>query len=176
MSHPAPATLPAPTPGLIATLTAHTALHSTAQGRTYASLLITHPAPQFEDADPAKVERLMLGVAATLGAVPAVLPAGAPGRAPAFSLDRVSIAPSGEVLLHFDGTPWSMRVARSPAWSRVMAGLGQVLLVVGLDELSPTASAAEVDEYIEHAGATDRLYATVSSVADRPGRPALRRP
>nr|WSS66791.1 hypothetical protein OG284_36835 [Streptomyces sp. NBC_01177] len=79
--------------------------------------------------------------------------------------------------MHFDGTPWQMRVARSPTWSRVMAGIGQVLLVVGLDELSPTASAAEIDEYVECVGEAERLYATVSSVADRSGRrPALRRP
>ncbi|MFF9690212.1 hypothetical protein [Streptomyces sp. NPDC014623] len=158
--------IPTPTPGLIASLNAHTALNPNAQGRTYASLLLTHPAPQFEDVDRAKVERLMLGVAEALGAVPAVLPAGT-GRAPSFSVDRVSIAPSGETLVHFNGTPWQMRVARSPSWSRVMAGIGQVLLVVGLDELSPVASAAEIDEYIESAGEAGRLYATVSSVADR---------
>lgn len=177
MSETTPAalpTIPAPTPGLIARLNAHTALHTNDAGRTYASLLITYPAPQIEDVDRAEVERLMLGVAVTLGAVPAVLPETAPGRAPSFSVDRVSLAPSGETLVHFDGTPWQMRVARSPAWSRVMAGIGQVLLVVGLDELSPTASAAEIDEYIECVGMAGRLYATVSSVADR--RPALRRP
>lgn len=178
MGETTPATLPipAPTPGLIAQLNAHTALSFNDSGRTYASLLITYPAPQFEDVDPAAVERLMRGVAVTLGAVPAALPA-VPGRAPSFSVDRVSIVPSGEVLVHFDGTPWQMRVARSPTWSRVMAGIGQVLLVVGLDELSPAASAAEVDEYIETAGESDRLYATVSSVADPAGRRrALRRP
>ncbi|MFJ8920136.1 hypothetical protein ACIREK_11760 [Streptomyces sp. NPDC102415] len=168
--------IPAPTPGLIAQLNARTALNFNDSGRTWASLLITHPAPQFEDVDRAQVERLMLGVAVTLGAVPAALPA-APGRAPSFSVDRVSIAPSGETLVHFDGTPWQMRVTRSPTWSRVMAGIGQVLLVVGLDELSPTASAAEVDEYIECLGTAHRLYATVSSVADRSSRrPALGRP
>lgn len=180
MSETAPAALPipAPTPGLIASLNARSRLDYNAQGRTYASLLITYAAPQFEDTDPAEVERLMLGVAYGLGAVPAVLPGTAPGRAPSFSVDRVSVARSGETLVHFDGTPWSLRVARSPTWTRVMAGIGQALLVVGLDELSPVASAAEIDEYIESSGAADRLYATVSSVADGPGRrpPALRRP
>ena len=177
MSETASAPIPTPTPGLIAQLQARTALDHTAEGRAYASLLITYPAPQFEDIDPAEVERLMHGVAVTLGAVPAVLPETAPGRAPAFSLDRVSIAPTGEAVVHFDGTPWSLRIARSPGWTRVVEGLGQVLLVVGLDELSPVASAAEIDEYIEAAGAADRLYATVSSVAVTPGRRrALRRP
>ncbi|MFE4691283.1 hypothetical protein ACFRH6_14635 [Streptomyces sp. NPDC056749] len=176
MSETAPAPIPAPTPGLIARLQARTALDHTAQGRAYASLLITYPTPQFEDVDPAEVERLMHGVAVTLGAVPAVLPEAGPGRAPAFSVDRVSIAPSGECLVHFDGTPWSLRIARSPGWTRVVEGIGQVLLVVGLDELSPVASVAEVDEYIEASGAADRLYATVSSVADPAGRRrALRR-
>lgn len=176
MSETAPAPVPAPTPGLIAQLQARTALDHTAQGRSYASLLITYPAPQFEDVDPAEVERLMHGVALTLGAVPAVLPE-APGRAPSFSADRVSIAPSGETLVHFCGTPWSLRIARSPGWTRVVEGLGRVLLVVGLDELSPVASAAEVDEYIEASGAADRLYATVSSVASSATRRgALRRP
>ncbi|MFJ4126017.1 hypothetical protein ACIP3U_32400 [[Kitasatospora] papulosa] len=171
MSETAPAPFPAPTPALIAQLQARTALEHTAQGRTYASLLITYPAPQFEDVDPAEVERLMHGVALTLGAVPAVLPEAGPGRAPSFSVDRVSIGPSGETLVHFCGTPWSLRVARSPGWTRVISGLGRVLLVVGLDELSPVASAAEVDKYIEAAGAADRLYATVSSVSS----PATRR-
>lgn len=172
------APIPMPTPGLIARLQARTAVDTTAQGRSYASLLITYPAPQFEDVDPAEVERLMHGVAVTLGAVPAVLPETAPGRAPAFSVDRVSVAPTGEVLVHFDGTPWALRVARSPSWRRVAASLGQVLLVVGLDNLSPVASAAEIDEYIETMSETDRLYATVSSVADRLRRrpPALLRP
>ncbi|MEU2346337.1 hypothetical protein ABZ745_31710 [Streptomyces sp. NPDC013082] len=91
-------------------------------------------------------------------------------------MDRVSIVPSGETLVHFCGTPWSLRVARFPWWTRVISGLGRVLLVVGLDELAPVASAAEVDKYIEAAGAADRLYATVSSVASSAtGRHALRR-
>ncbi|XQE87456.1 hypothetical protein ACN24M_20645 [Streptomyces microflavus] len=171
----ASAALPPPTPGLIAQLSARTTLDRTGSGRTFASLLITHPAPQFESVDPVVVERLMLGVAVTLGAVPAVLPTVVPGRAPSFSVDRVSLVSAG-ALVHFDGTPWSMRIAESPGWSRVVASLGRVLIVVGLDELSPVASAAEVDEYIECAGAADRLYATVSSVADRRRRAALRRP
>ncbi|MFC9409662.1 hypothetical protein ACFRAA_33400 [[Kitasatospora] papulosa] len=59
----------------------------------------------------------------------------------------------------------------------MVSGLGRVLLVVGLDKLSPAASAAEVAKYIEAAGAADRLYATVSSVASSAtGRHALRRP
>lgn len=174
---PGTLTIPTPTPGLIARLNARTALDQTEAGRTFASLLLTYPAPQFEDVDPAGVELMMRGVASTLGAIPAVLPSVVPGRAPSFSVDRVSITPSGIPLVHFDGTPWSMRIAESPGWSRVMSGLGRVLLVVGLDELSPVASAAEVDEYIECAGEADRLYATVSSVADAAGRrTALRRP
>nr|WP_240798374.1 hypothetical protein [Streptomyces sp. S501] len=105
MSETAPAPVPAPTPGLIAQLQARTALDHTAQGRAYAS--------QFEDVDQAEVERLMHGVALTLGAVPAVLPESGPGRAPSFSVDRVSIVPGGETLGRFCGTPWSLRVARS---------------------------------------------------------------
>lgn len=61
--------------------------------------------------------------------------------------------------MRFCGTPWSLRVTRSPGWTRVVSGLGRVLLVVGLDELSPVASAAEVDKYIEAAGAADWLHA-----------------
>ncbi|MFJ3587550.1 hypothetical protein ACIQUY_29160 [Streptomyces sp. NPDC090231] len=176
-SESARATLPAPNPGLIARLNARTSLGQTEAGRTFASLMLTYPAPQFGEVDPSKVEFAMRGVASTLGAVPAVLPSVVPGRAPSFSVDRMSITPTGIPLIHFDGTPWSMRIAESPAWSRVVAGLGRVLLVVGLDELSSVASAAEVDEYIEYAGEADRLFATVSSVADSTnGRTALRRP
>ncbi len=71
MSETAPTPVPALTPGLIAQLQTRTALDHTAQGRTYASLLFTHPAPQFEGVDQAAVGRLMHCVALTLGAVPA---------------------------------------------------------------------------------------------------------
>ncbi|MGI5048278.1 hypothetical protein ACM9HD_33220 [Streptomyces sp. JAC25] len=174
MSETAPA--PAQTPGLITQPQARTALNHTAQGRDYPSLLITYPAPQFEDVDQAEVERLMHGVALTPGAVPAVLPEAGPGRASSFSVDRVSIVRATRHV-HFCGTPWSLRFTRPPGCTRVISSLGRVPLVVGRDELSPVASAAEVDKYIEAAGAADRLYATVSSVASSAiGRHALRRP
>ncbi|MEV7488469.1 hypothetical protein ACIQGA_31485 [[Kitasatospora] papulosa] len=53
----------------------------------------------------------------------------------------------------------------------MILSLEQVPLVVGLDELSPVASAAEVDKYIEAAGAAGLARSTSSSPAARSNWP-----
>ncbi|MFF1498725.1 hypothetical protein ACFVZR_02310 [Streptomyces sp. NPDC058316] len=160
----------APTSGLIARLNVRTWLDHTVDGRMFAPMLITYPAPQFEDADPVEVERQMLGVARSLGAVPAVLGT-AHGMAPAFAGRRVTVHPGGDMLVHFDGCSYSLRVTKSPRWSSLVMNLGHVLLAVGLDELSAVASRSEIDEYIEHAGETGRIHATVAALTEARNRP-----
>ncbi|MFE2747297.1 hypothetical protein ACFXKX_23715 [Streptomyces scopuliridis] len=156
-----------PTPGLIAQLNVRTWLDHTVDGRVFAPMLITYPAPQFEDVDPAEVERQMRGVAASLGAVPAELGT-SNGESAAAAGERVSIHQGGAILVHFEGSRYALRVLKSARWAGVIANLGHVLLAVGLDELSGVASRAEVDEYIEHAGRTGRIHAAVADVAVSP--------
>ncbi|MFF9568518.1 hypothetical protein [Streptomyces sp. NPDC014685] len=162
----------APAPGLIAKLTVRTWLDFTADGRMFVPMLITYPAPQFEDVDPVRVEQDMLGVAAALATTPTELDM-LGGGAPAHAGRRVHLTDNGLLLVRFDGTPWALRVAKAPRWSRLVAELGHVLLAVGLDELSAVASRAEVDEYIERAGRTGRIHAAVADVVNARGGPTL---
>lgn len=160
--------LPSPTPGLIATINARTWLDYTIDGRVFSPVLLTYPAPQFEDADPVEVERQMSIVAASLGARP-------PGPALPDVGERVTVHDGGVTLVHFDGSPYALRLPKHPRWTQVVAGLGQVLLAVGLDELSSTASRAEVDEYLDAAAAGDRLYFGLATVTSQ-RRSTQRRP
>lgn len=153
--------LPSPTPGLIATINARTWLDHTIDGRVFSPVLLTYPAPQFEDADPVEVERQMSIVAASLGARP-------PGPALPEIGERVTVHDGGVTLVHFDGSPYALRLPKHPRWTQVVAGLGQVLLAVGLDELSPVASRSEVDEYIETAGSNGRILFGLACVATSP--------
>ncbi|MEV8393179.1 MULTISPECIES: hypothetical protein [unclassified Streptomyces] len=156
-----------PAPGLIAQLNVRTWLDHTVDGRVFAPMLITYPAPQFEDVDSAEVELQMRGVAASLGAVPTELSTDN-DKSTATTGARVSIHQGGAILVHFEGSHYALRVLKSARWAGVIANLGHVLLAVGLDELSAVASRAEVDEYIEHAGRTGRIHAAVADVAVSP--------
>lgn len=152
---------PVPTPGLIATLNARTWLDHTINGRVFSPLLLTYPAPQFEDIDPAEVERKMLGVAASLGAAP--LSAELPDAG-----ERVTLHPGGTTLVHLDNSPYALHIPKHPRWSQAISQLGQVLLAIGLDELSPVASRAEINEYIEAAGENGRMHFAIARVTESP--------
>ncbi|MGO4419266.1 hypothetical protein AB4Z54_11070 [Streptomyces sp. MCAF7] len=154
-------TPPTPTPGLIASLNAHVWLDHTIAGQVFTVLLLTHPAPQFEEIDRTGVERAMRGVAASLGVAPR-------GTALANVGERLTLHAGGAIVLHFDGSLYGLRLPAHPRWSQVIADFGQVLLAVGLDRLSPTASRAKVDEYIEAGGKTGRLLVGIATVADSP--------
>ncbi|MFD0034847.1 hypothetical protein ACFVJK_42880 [Streptomyces sp. NPDC127172] len=148
-----------PTPGLIASLGTHTWLDQTAAGDVFGVLLITYRAPQFDDADPALVEQQMRGLVAAAGAR---LP-DEPPQADGSWVRRVGT----DVLVHFAHCTTALRV-RQPRLARVFANLGGVLLVIGLDELSPIACRAEIDDYLERGRGASRLFATIAGIVDGP--------
>ncbi|MDX3224392.1 hypothetical protein [Streptomyces sp. ME19-01-6] len=152
---------PVPTPGLIASLNARLWLDHTPGDEVFTSLLLSFPAPQFADVDPAEVERTMRGVGASLGVAPR-------GQGLADVGERLTVHAGGVILLHFDGSRYAMRLPAHPRWAKAISGFGRVLLAVGLDELSPVASRVEIDEYIEAGGETGRLLVGLAMVADSP--------
>ncbi|MGA5489546.1 hypothetical protein ACPCK1_17540 [Streptomyces pseudogriseolus] len=121
-------------------------------------LMLTYPAPQFDDADPAVVEATMRQVATSLGAVPAGEPVPDVGV-------RLTTH-GGEALLWFPGSFYALKV-RHPQWVRALNQCGGALLAVGLDELSQVASVAEVNEYRAAARAAGRMHFALARV----GRP-----
>jgi hypothetical protein len=140
---------PVPTPDLILSLSVRTSLEQTDDARVFGAVMLTYPAPQFGEVDPADVEEKMRGVAASLGAVPygeAVPTVGA----------RISMHGT-DAVLWFAGCPYGLSV-KHPRWATAAVNLGEVLLAVGLDELSPGASRAEVDEYRVYAAEAGRIH------------------
>lgn len=152
---------PVPTPGLIAALKPRLWLDHTPDNEVFTALLLTHPASQFEDTNPDEVERSMRGVATSLGVAPrdqGLVNVG----------ERITVHGGGVIVLHFDGSKYGLKLPAHPRWAQAIAGFGRVLLAVGLDELSPAASRAEIDEYIEACGETGRLLVGLATVADSP--------
>ncbi|MCX5321836.1 hypothetical protein [Streptomyces sp. NBC_00120] len=154
-----PSTPRVPTPGLIASLSVRPWIDHTTDGTRFAPVLITHP-PARRDADTAAaISQRMLSVARALGAKPprATLPnVGA----------RVAVH-NRVVLVRLDDSE-HMLMMRAGRWAQVIVELGQVLLTVGLDPLSPGACGADVDEYIECSRKADRLYFAIADVAESP--------
>lgn len=142
----------------IATLAAvntRTWLERADNGEPLPCLMITYPAPQFEDADPAVVEAMMRQVARSLGAVPAGEPVPDVGV-------RLTLR-GGVALLWFPETGYALKVEHL-AWVRGLEQCGAALLAVGLDELSQVASVAEVDEYRNNAREGGRLQFALARV------------
>ncbi|MEU5108460.1 hypothetical protein AB0H07_40430 [Streptomyces sp. NPDC021354] len=152
---------PVPTPGLVASLKPRLWLANTPDAELFTALLITYPAPQIEDADPAEIERTMRVVAASLGVAPRDQGLVTVG-------ERITVHSGGVILLHFDGSQYGLRIPAHPRWAEAICGFKRVLLAVGLDELSPVASPAEVDEYIEAGGEHGRLLMGLATIADSP--------
>ncbi|WP_261398791.1 hypothetical protein [Streptomyces misionensis] len=154
--HPTTIITIAPTPGVIASLAVRPWIDHTAAGQNFAPMLITHPTPRRPDDTPEAIEAGMRGVAQALGA----------GRPDCFLPDvgpRVAIH-RGTVLIRFEGAP-HLLTTRAPRWVQIVTGLGLVLLAVGFDPLSPGTHGAEVDEYIERAGKSDRIRFAGARVA-----------
>ncbi|MET9729216.1 hypothetical protein ABZZ79_00695 [Streptomyces sp. NPDC006458] len=133
----------------LATVNTRTWVDTTDDGAPIPCLMITYPAPRFEDADPAVVEATMRQVARSLGAVPAGDPVPNVGV-------RLTLC-GGAALLWFPETLYALKV-QHPRWVRALEQYGGALLAVGLDELSQVASVAEVDEYRQHSRETGRLH------------------
>ena len=150
-------TLPAPTAGLIASLTAHAAVETARHGdEVFGSLLITHP-PQL-GAD-ARIELDMRGVAAAVGAV-------TPSEWIPDVGARVAVSQDGEIRIRFDGTDYIARLHLPSHYGPALLALGHVLLAVGLDPLKRAVTLAEREQYIYHAVTAGRvLFASAEVVA-----------
>jgi hypothetical protein len=133
-------------------------LEQTDNGEPIPCLMITYPAPQFDEVDPAAVEATMRQVAQSLGAIPV-------GESVPDVGARLTIS-GGVALLWFPETGYALKVQHL-RWVRGLEQSGGALLAVGLDELSQVATVAEVDEYRNHGREAGRLHFAVARV----GRP-----
>lgn len=139
----------------LATVNVRTWIDRTDAGEPIPCLMLTYPAPQFDEVDPAAVEASMRQVVQSLGAVPA-------GEAVPDVGVRLTIQ-SGVALLWFLEAGYALKI-QHPRWVRGLKECGGALLVVGLDELSQVASVAEVDEYRANARAGGRLYLALAQL------------
>lgn len=123
----------------------------------FAPMLITHPTPRRDVDTAAVIESRMFRVTQALGAAPAheTLPDAG---------ERIAVQ-NGVVLVRLDGTPHSL-TTRAGNWGRVICEIGHVLLAVGLDPLSPSATGVEVNDYITTSVKANRLYFAAASVAE----------
>ncbi|AZM53350.1 hypothetical protein DMA15_12785 [Streptomyces sp. WAC 01529] len=147
---------PAPSTGLILSLTVRTSLEHTAEGKMFGVVMLTYPAPQFGEVDQDDVELKMRGVAASLGAAPYGGPVPTVGA-------RIHMQ-GADAALWFKGCDFGLRL-KHPRWASAAARLDEVLLVVGLAELSPGATRAEVDEYRVHLATNRDLYVARTQIA-----------
>lgn len=61
------------------------------------------------------------------------------------------------VFLHFPGASRRLRLPSRPGWTALVARTGTAVLLLGLEPLSQSTGAAQVDTYLDTAGGTDRL-------------------
>ncbi|MGC0211935.1 DUF6415 family natural product biosynthesis protein [Streptomyces levis] len=156
--------------GVIMRLNARTWIEQDEKGAPLPVLMLTYPPTNWgwtgpaahtahrNDAGPLPVEGIMRHVAASLNTVPPSAGVLDVGR-------RISLH-GPEALLWFSGCPYALKIS-NPRWLRAADTAGRALLLVGLEELSPVASAAEVEEYRDSARAADRLHCALAHV----GRP-----
>ncbi|MFG2500022.1 hypothetical protein ACGFSB_17650 [Streptomyces sp. NPDC048441] len=69
----------------------------------------------------------------------------------------MTVSPRGPVLLHFNDTPWALRLPINRVYATALTQLGYVLLAVGLDPLSKGASREVMDRYIREELLGERL-------------------
>lgn len=139
----------------LATVNTRTWVDTTDDGAPIPCLMLTYPAPQFEDVDPAVVEATMRQVVRSIGAVPAGDPVPNVGV-------RLTVR-AGVALLWFPDSLYALKV-QHPRWVRALEEYGGALLAVGLDELSQVASVAEVDEYRNHTRESGRLHFALAAL------------
>lgn len=155
MTTTAPATTP--TPGLLASLGVRIWADHGPDGSQFAALLLTHPPARRRGESDEQIERDMQIVADALGALPceAQLP---------FVGDRVALRDGGLMIVRLDGAGHVLRVRKLERLAPMLDALGQVVIVVGLDPLDPLAYGDEIDRYIEHTGAANRLRCALAGV------------
>lgn len=148
---------PAPTAGLLSSLTVRTYLETTHDGAVFRALMLTCPTPSLGDVDPREVKWRMRGVAASAGA----LPYNSRSPAPRVGARLVSCGP--HAVLGFVDSQYGLLV-RHPRWVTAATTSTDILLVIGMAALSPTASPAEIDEYREHLAETGDMHVAMVSV------------
>lgn len=139
-----------PSAGLIASLATTTWLDTVPTGTTVCCLLLVPQPPRSLYETPAVIGQRMRAVADALHLGPATAPP--PDIGPRLRL----IAPT-EVALRFDGTPFRKRIPASRRWTLLLGQGTPVLLVLGLDSLSRSATPAEIDSYLDRATLRQRL-------------------
>lgn len=148
----------APTPALIASLKPRLWLDYTDAGSQFAPLLITLPPARRPGEDLKTIERDMLTVADALGAAPHSTVMPFVGR------DRVTLHAGGRMAVRLDGTEHVLTVDGIGPSALLVAELGQVLIIVGLDPLDPAARGLEVDRYVTHICAMHRARYAAAGV------------
>ncbi|MFE4058049.1 hypothetical protein ACFXP3_17450 [Streptomyces sp. NPDC059096] len=118
--------------------------------REIAHILITHsPAPALSDPADAPGAR-MRGLADSLGGLGRAEDA-VPGAG------RCLRIIGDHVFLHFPGAPRRLRLPSRPAWTALVTHTGTAVLLLGLDSLSQSADASQLDTYLDTASQSDRL-------------------
>ncbi|RPK94612.1 MULTISPECIES: hypothetical protein [Streptomyces] len=118
--------------------------------REIAHILITHsPAPALPDTADA-LEARMRCLADSLGGL---------GRAEDVVPDagRCLHIIGDQVFLHFPGAFHRLRLPSRPAWTALVARTGTAVLLLGLESLSQSADASQLDTYLGTASRSDRL-------------------
>ncbi|MCX5397908.1 hypothetical protein [Streptomyces sp. NBC_00102] len=61
------------------------------------------------------------------------------------------------VFLHFPGASRRVRLPSRPDWTALVARTGTAVLLLGLEPLSQSADASQLDTYLDLSSTTDRL-------------------
>ncbi|BBG20782.1 hypothetical protein RVR_P2104 (plasmid) [Actinacidiphila reveromycinica] len=150
-----------PSAGLLATAAVWTWLDATPAGHI-GFFLIAHPPARRAGEDPDGICASMCGLADALGlALPTeVLPDVGP---------RLLLGPTASVLLELDDCPFQMHAPVGATWARFVADGGPVVILTGLDPLTPCAPRPVVESYIATGLLTSRLFLGKTCIAS--GRP-----
>ncbi|MEU8776285.1 hypothetical protein [Streptomyces sp. NPDC048606] len=155
--------LPAPAPGLLASVIVMTSLDDTPLGHV-AFLLIAHPPARRGGETPLTIETQMRGLGAALGLATTSEPLPDIGR-------RLQMQGHQAAILDVGQCDYMLRVpAGSGEWARFVAKGGPVVVALGLDELSPGSDRAKVEEYLAASAVADRLLLGKTYVGAPSGR------
>ncbi|MEN3585319.1 hypothetical protein AAH978_14335 [Streptomyces sp. ZYX-F-203] len=145
-----PQSLAVPEMGLLTGLSTWTWPGTTPDGRHVAHVLLAHRPSRASHDTPAVIEARMRHLAECLGGL-------ARAEDPVPDLHgRLKIIGS-QMLLHFPGARWGLRLPTHPSWTRLVHDAGHAALILGLDPLWQSADASRLDTYLGAALVADRL-------------------
>ncbi|MEW1689905.1 hypothetical protein ACIQOF_24300 [Streptomyces sp. NPDC091265] len=139
-----------PEPRLLLSLAAWSWPGISPNNREIAHILITHtPAPALSDPADAPESR-MRRLADSLGGL---------GRAEDVVPDagRCLHIIGDHVFLHIPGASRRLRLPSRPVWTALVTRTGTAVLLLGLDSLSQSVDASQLDTYLDTASQSDRL-------------------